>query len=153
MKFDDIDRKLMTLLQEDCKKTTKEYALRLGLSNTAVYERIKRLEKSNTIRNYVALLNKDVVHRSFTVFCHIKLVQHTRENIQQFEKDVLKLIEVVECYHLSGDYDYLIKIHVKDMPAYREFMVSKLTALHHIGSTQSSFSINEVKHTTAVSTL
>lgn len=150
MKFDDIDRKLMTLLQEDCKKTTKEYALRLGLSNTAVYERIKRLEKSNTIRSYVALLNKDVVHLSFTVFCHIKLVQHTRENIQQFEKDVLKLIEVVECYHLSGDYDYLIKIHVKDMPAYREFMVSKLTALHHIGSTQSSFSINEVKHTTAV---
>lgn len=150
MKFDEIDLKLMGLLQEDCKKTTKEYALRLGLSNTAVYERIKRLEKSNTINGYVALLNKELVNRSFTVFCHIKLVQHTKDNIQQFEKDVLKLTEVVECYHLSGDYDYLIKIHVKDMPAYREFMISKLTTLQHIGSTQSSFSINEVKHSTAV---
>ncbi|PIB25428.1 AsnC family transcriptional regulator [Maribacter sp. 4U21] len=150
MKFDETDHKLMRLLQEDCKKTTKEYALSLGLSNTAVYERIKRLEKSNTINGYVALLNKELVNRSFTVFCHIKLVQHTKDNIQQFEKDVLKLTEVVECYHLSGDYDYLIKVHVKDMPAYREFMISKLTALHHIGSTQSSFSISEVKHTTAV---
>jgi Lrp/AsnC family leucine-responsive transcriptional regulator len=150
MKFDETDLELMRLLQEDCKKTTKEYALSLGLSNTAVYERIKRLEKSNTISGYVALLNKELVNRSFTVFCHIKLVQHTKANIQQFEKDVLKLTEVVECYHLSGDYDYLIKIHVKDMPAYREFMISKLTALHHIGSTQSSFSISEVKHTTAV---
>ena len=150
MKFDDIDRKLMTLLQEDCKKTTKEYALRLGLSNTAVYERIKRLEKSNTVKQYVALLNKDMVNRSFTVFCHVKLVQHTRENIQQFEKDVLKLIEVVECYHLSGDYDYLIKIHVKDMIAYREFMVNKLTVIKYIGSTHSIFTIGEVKNSTAI---
>ena len=150
MKFDDIDRKLMTLLQEDCKKTTKEYALRLGLSNTAVYERIKRLEKSNTVKQYVALLNKDMVNRSFTVFCHVKLVQHTRENIQQFEKDVLKLIEVVECYHLSGDYDYLIKIHVKDMIAYREFMVNKLTVIKYIGSTHSIFTIGEVKNSTVI---
>ena len=151
MNFDATDLKLIELLQKDSKKTTKEYANSLGLSTTAVYERIKRLEKSETITSYVALVDKAKVERSFTVFCHIKLVQHTRENIQQFEREVLKLNEVVECHHLSGDYDYLLKIHVKDMDAYRDFMVSKLTAINHIGSTQSSFTIKEVKHSTAIS--
>lgn len=150
MKLDATDLKLLNLLQTDCKKTTKEYANSLGLSTTAVYERIKRLEKSNTVSNYVALIDKYHVERSFTVFCHIKLIQHSRDNIQQFEREVLKLEEVVECHHLSGDYDYLLKIHVKDMEAYRDFMVSKLTAINHIGSTQSSFTIKQVKHTTAI---
>ncbi|MGB3150536.1 MAG: Lrp/AsnC family transcriptional regulator [Maribacter sp.] len=150
MKLDATDFKLLNLLQTDCKKTTKEYANSLGLSTTAVYERIKRLEKSNTVSNYVALIDKYHVERSFTVFCHIKLIQHSRDNIQQFEREVLKLEEVVECHHLSGNYDYLLKIHVKDMEAYRDFMVSKLTAINHIGSTQSSFTIKQVKHTTAI---
>ena len=151
MNFDATDLQLIELLQKDCKKTTKEYANSLGLSTTAVYERIKRLEKSKTITGYVALVDKSRVERSFTVFCHVKLIQHTRDNIQQFEREILKLNEVIECHHLSGDYDYLLKIHVKDMDAYREFMVSKLTAINHIGSTQSSFTIKEVKHTTAIS--
>lgn len=150
MKLDKTDIYLLGLLQMDCKKTTKEYAHLLGLSTTAVYERIKRLEKSGTIKNYVALVNKSLVNKNFTVFCHIKLVQHTRDNIRQFEQEVLKLEEVVECYHLSGDYDYLVKIHVRDMEDYRSFMVSKLTAISHIGSTQSSFTIKEVKHSTLI---
>lgn len=150
MKLDKTDLTLLSLLQLDCKKTTKEYAHILGLSTTAVYERIKRLEKSDTIKSYVALVNKSQVNKNFTVFCHIKLVQHTRDNIKQFEQDVLKLQEVVECHHLSGDYDYLLKIHVRDMDDYRSFMVSKLTAINHIGSTQSSFTIKEVKHSTVI---
>ncbi|MFS4455649.1 Lrp/AsnC family transcriptional regulator [Maribacter sp. 2304DJ31-5] len=150
MKLDTLDIRLLNLLQTDCKKTTKAYANSLGLSNTAVYERIKRLERSGIIKNYVALVAKHEVNKNFTVFCHIKLIQHTKENIRQFEREVLKLEEVVECYHLSGDYDYLLKIHVSDMEAYRNFMVTKLTALQHIGNTQSSFTIKEVKHTTAI---
>jgi Lrp/AsnC family leucine-responsive transcriptional regulator len=150
MKLDKTDLTLLGLLQLDCKKTTKEYAHILGLSTTAVYERIKRLEKSETIKSYVALVNKSQVNKNFTVFCHIKLVQHTRDNIKQFEQDVLKLQEVVECHHLSGDYDYLLKLHVRDIDDYRNFMVSKLTAINHIGSTQSSFTIKEVKHSTVI---
>ncbi|WP_047247831.1 Lrp/AsnC family transcriptional regulator [Maribacter thermophilus] len=150
MKFDKIDIKLLGLLQSDCKKTTKEYANTLGLSATAVYERIKRLERSDTIKSYVALINKNKVEKSFTAFCHVKLVQHTQENIRHFENAILKLEEVVECHHLSGDFDYLLKIHVRDMEDYRGFMVSKLTAMPHIGSTQSSFTIKEVKHSTAI---
>lgn len=150
MKLDKIDNSLLGLLQADSKRTTKEYALKLGLSTTAVYERIKRLERVGAIKNYVALVDKAIVDRNFTVFCHVKLIQHIKDNIAQFEAQVMRLQEVVECYHLSGDYDYLLKIHVQDMEAYRNFMVNKLTAMNHIGSTQSSFTIKEVKHSTAI---
>jgi len=151
MKLDTADIKLLSLLQADSKKTTKEYANYLGLSTTAVYERIKRLERSGVISRYVALLNLKKADKAFLVFCHVKLIQHTKEFVLQFEREVQKLVEVAECYHISGDYDYILKIHVRDMEEYRDFMVTKLTAISNIGSTQSSFAINEVKHTTAVS--
>lgn len=142
---DSIDRKLIKLLQENSKQTNKELSFQLNLSVTAVYERIKKLEKTGIINRYVALVNKEKVEKGFVVFCQIKLVQHTKEYLTKFEKEVMTLHEVMECYHISGEYDYLLKILVKDMAAFREFMVTKLTTLQHIGSTQSSFSINEVK--------
>ncbi|WP_298925873.1 Lrp/AsnC family transcriptional regulator [uncultured Allomuricauda sp.] len=150
MELDEKDRQLVKLLQEDCKKTTKEYADSLQLSKTAVYERIRRLERTGVITNYVALVNKEKVQRDFTVLCHIKLVQHTKENVLRFEREILKLEEVSECFHVSGDYDYILKVNVKNMKNYREFMVTKLTAINNIGSTQSSFSIKEVKNSTSV---
>ncbi|MET1259555.1 Lrp/AsnC family transcriptional regulator [Flagellimonas sp. DF-77] len=148
--MDALDRQLLHELQSDCKRTTKAYAARLGLSTTAVYERIRRLEREGTIRAYVALVDKKKVERDFTVLCHIRLVQHTKDNVLRFERQVQQLHEVSSCLHVSGDYDYILTIHVKDMEAYREFMIHKLTAIDQIGSTQSSFAINEVKHSTAV---
>jgi len=150
MILDKIDRKLLNLLQEDCKRTTKAYATELGLSTTAVFERIRKLERSNVITNYVALIDKTAVNKSFSVFCHVKLVQHTKENVLRFERQIQKLEEVQECHHVSGDYDYILRVYVEDMVAYREFMVNKLTAIDQIGSTQSSFGITEVKKTTAI---
>ena len=78
------------------------------------------------------------------------MLQHSKEFILQFEKEVVKLHEVLECFHVSGDYDYILKICIKDMEEYREFMVTKLTTLHHIGSTHSTFMIGEVKNTTVI---
>lgn len=147
--MDAIDKKLLGLLQEDTKKTTKELSMILNLSVTAVYERIKKLEREGIIRNYVALLNRNKIEKAFVVFCHIKLIQHTKDVIHTFENEVIRLDEVSECFHVSGDYDYILKVSVKDMDAYREFMVTKLTGLQHIGSTHSSFMIGEVKNTTA----
>ena len=151
MIFDDIDKKLLDLLQKNSKQTNKELSNKLNLSVTAVYERIKKLEKQGVINNYVALVNKDKVDKAFVAFCHIKLTQHTQDYVIKFEKEVAKLEEVLECYHISGDYDYLLKIIVKDMDAFREFMVNRLTKISHIGSTHSMFMISEVKHTTAIS--
>ena len=147
--MDAIDKKLLGLLQEDTKKTTKELSMILNLSVTAVYERIKKLEREGVIRNYVALLNRNKIEKAFVVFCHLKLIQHTKDVIHTFENEVVRLDEVSECFHVSGDYDYILKVSVKDMDAYREFMVTKLTGLQHIGSTHSSFMIGEVKNTTA----
>jgi Lrp/AsnC family leucine-responsive transcriptional regulator len=149
MKLDQIDSKLLVLLQEDTKKTTKELSILLNLSVTAVYERIKKLEREEIIKKYVALLDRNKIDKGFVVFCHVKLIQHTRENIAIFEQQVVLLSEVLECFHVSGDYDYILKVFVKNMEEYREFMVTKLTTLQHIGSTQSSFMIGEVKNTTA----
>ncbi|GGC91233.1 AsnC family transcriptional regulator [Flavobacterium lutivivi] len=149
--MDKTDKKLLTLLQKDCKTTNKELSLKLGLSVTAVYERIKKLERENVISKYVAILDKTKIDKSFVVFCHIKLIQHSKEFLTTFEKEVVKLDEVSECYHVSGDYDYILKIFVKNMEEYREFMVTKLTTLQHIGSTHSTFMIGEVKNTTAYS--
>ncbi|MCM4166458.1 Leucine-responsive regulatory protein [Arenibacter antarcticus] len=150
MKLDGTDEKLLGLLQKDSKRTTKEFALQLKLSVTAVYERIKRLEKTGVITKYVALVDKKKVNKSFVVLCHVKLTQHTKEFIAKFEQEVLKLKEVAECHHISGDYDYILKIYVGNMEEYRDFMVTKLTALNHIGSTQSAFVIEEVKNSTEI---
>lgn len=148
--MDALDKQLIQLLQEDCKKTTKYYADQLQLSKTAVYERIRRLERTGIITDYVALVDKEKVKREFTVLCQIRLVQHTKENVLKFEREVLKLEEVSECFHVGGDYDYILKINVEDMKSYREFMVTKLTAINNIGNTQSSFVISEVKNRPSV---
>ncbi|NNK70124.1 MAG: Lrp/AsnC family transcriptional regulator [Flavobacteriaceae bacterium] len=150
MKLDQTDNKLLKLLQEDSKRTHKELSVRLGLSITAVYERVKKLEKEGVIHKYVALIDKSKVNRSFVAFCHIKLVQHSQEYVVRFEREVSRLEEVMDCYHISGDYDYLLKILVEDIGAYRDFMVNKLTTIDHIGSTHSMFMINEVKQSTAI---
>ncbi|MBT8393584.1 MAG: Lrp/AsnC family transcriptional regulator, partial [Bacteroidia bacterium] len=134
----------------DSKQTNKELSNKLDLSVTAVYERIKKLEKSGVIHKYVALVKKEKVNKGFVAFCHVKLIQHSQEYVVKFEKEVANLPEVLECYHISGDYDYLLKVLVKDMEAFREFMVKKLTTINHIGSTHSMFMINEVKHTTTI---
>ncbi len=150
MKLDSIDTQLLNYLQKDAKQTNKELASKLNMSVTAVYERIKKLEKAGVIDNYVALLNKESIGRAFIAFCHIKLVKHSQELVNQFEKEVATIEEILEVYHLSGDYDYLLKVHVKDMESFRKFMVNKLTNIDHIGSSNSMFVISEVKHTTAV---
>lgn len=150
MKLDSIDKKLLGLLQSDSKQTNKELSNKLNLSVTAVYERIKKLEKEGVIAKYVALIKKEKINKGFVAFCHIKLVKHSQEYVMDFEKEVNRLEEVLECYHISGDYDYLLKVLVEDMEAFREFMVEKLTNINHIGSTHSMFMINEVKHTTAI---
>ena len=143
--MDATDKKLLRLLQQNSKQTHKALSLQLGLSPTAVY---KRLERQGIIRKYVALLDPSRVERNFRVFCQVKLNQHIKTQVISFEKEVGELEEVVSCYHLGGEYDYLLEICVRDMQEYREFMVAKLTAIQHIGSTHSAFVINTVKQTT-----
>lgn len=149
--IDTTDKLILFELQKDCKQTHKALSLKLNLSPTAIYERIKKLERSGIINNYVALLDRTKVALGLTVFCHIKLTQHKQDILNQFESAVTQLTEVLEVNHVSGDYDYLLKVVVSDMDHFRNFMVTKLTKIKDISSTQSSFSISEVKSTTSIS--
>lgn len=150
MNFDLVDQTLIMLLQHNAKLTTKQLAVKLHLSKTAVYERIKKLEKQGVISNYVAVIDKERIDRSFVVLCHIKLIQHSHEYLTKFENDVVKLDEVLECYNVSGEYDYILKVVVKNMKAYRDFINTKLTRLNYIGSTHSTFIISELKNTNVI---
>lgn len=146
MELDATDKKIIQALQKDSKITTKRLSIYLALSSTAVYERVRKLEKNGVIEKYVAVINKDKIEKSFVVFCQIKLIQHKHEYVTKFEREVIKFEEVLECFNVSGEYDYILKIVVKDMKAYRKFLNDKLTTLDHISSTHSTFIINEVKN-------
>ncbi|MGB5243491.1 MAG: Lrp/AsnC family transcriptional regulator [Lutimonas sp.] len=150
MKYDSIDQEILWILQTDSKTTTKQMAHQLGLSNTAVYERVRKLERTGVIKQYVALVDFEKIDKSFIAFCQIKLVQHRHDLVKKFEKEVLQFDEVLECYNVSGEYDYILRVAVKNMKAYREFLNSKLTMLDYIGSAYSTFIINEVKNSVQI---
>jgi len=148
--LDTLDKSILSHLQSDSKITTKELSVHLGLSATAVYERVRKMERKGIIEAYAVRINKKLVDLGFVVFCQIKLKEHRHEYLVKFEREVIKFKEVLECYNVSGDYDYLLKITVKDMEAYHQFLNDKLTYLDHIGSAHSTFIINEVKNTHAI---
>ncbi|MEE9350525.1 MAG: Lrp/AsnC family transcriptional regulator [Flavobacteriaceae bacterium] len=150
MTLDKTDRELINILQQDSKITTKRIASQLNLSVTAIYERIRKLEKKGIIEKYIALINTEKVSKDFIVFVQVKLKQHHIKFIEKFEKEVLQFDEVLECFNVSGDYDYQLKIIVENMKAYREFLNNKLTTLDYIGSTYSTFIISVVKNSTTV---
>ncbi|HFS66719.1 MAG TPA: Lrp/AsnC family transcriptional regulator [Flavobacteriia bacterium] len=150
MVLDSIDKSILNLLQENAKITTKKLSEKLHLSTTAIYERIKKMEKNNIISKYVVVLNPIKVHKNFVVLCQVKLVQHNHKLMQLFEKEVKQLKEVLECYNISGDYDYQLKVVVENMQAYRTFLNTKLTTLDYIGSTYSTFIISKVKESSKI---
>jgi Lrp/AsnC family leucine-responsive transcriptional regulator len=148
--LDKTDVALLKLLQENAHYTTKELSEKLFLSPTPIHERVKRLEKNGYIKKYVALLNPIALQKGLTVFCHVSLRQHDREIGNKFVKDVVALKEVTECYNVSGDYDFMLKVLVKDMPEYQNFIMNKLGSISNIGNTHSIFVMGEIKHTTAL---
>ncbi len=148
--LDITDLRLLKILQNDAKLTTKEIAARVNLSPTPVYERIKRLEKEGFIEKYIAIVNAEKVGKGLTVFCNITLKEHTKEIGNKFVKDIVALKEVVECYNISGDYDFLLKIMINDMKDYQSFVINELGSVKNIGSAHSTFVIGVIKHHYAV---
>ena len=136
-KLDEIDKQILAFLHEDAFLSNKEMASRLGMSATPIHERIKRMEKEGVITGYKAIINHNKLGKSLTVFCDISLKEHAAEFLNQFEKDVMELLEVQECYCVSGQSDFLLKIVVADMDEYRHFILHKLASLKNIGNAQS----------------
>jgi len=147
--LDKDDIQILQLLQYDARLTNKEVADKIGKSITPVYERIKRLENEGYIQRYVAVLDQRKIDKSLTAYTLVLLKEHTREMLKTFEKEAVKLEEVMECYHMAGQYDYLLKIAVKDMDEYADFMLNKLARLSNVGTVHSYFVLNEAKKETA----
>lgn len=134
------------LLQKDGKMKIKDIAEALKMTNTPVFERIKRLEKDGFILGYTTIVNKQKLGFGLVAFCTVSLESHHKEYLVQFESDVKEIPEVIECYHIAGMFDYLLKLYVKDMLDYQNFITQKLASLPNIGRVQSSFVMTEVKN-------
>ncbi len=148
--LDATDRRILKMLQFDGKATIKEMANQLNMTNTPVFERVKRLERDGFIKQYTAILDRQKMGLQMVVFCTVSLKVHHAEFLERFEQEVTCLEEVVECYHIAGMFDYLLKVVIKDMDVYRQFVSKKLAALENIGKVQSSFVMTEIRHSTAL---
>jgi len=147
-RLDEIDLKILRILQKNSKKTTKEVSELLNLSASPVYERIRRLEKSGYIRKYVALLDKRLVNKPITAVCMVSLRYHNEGFIEKFERQIKALKEVQECYHMAGKVDFFLKINLGDLDEYHEFVRLKLSKIENIGVLESYFVLKEMYSTT-----
>ena len=149
--LDEVDLKLLKILGDDSSHTIKELAVKVNLTPSPVVQRVKRLETSGYIKKYIALLDPEKFNQGFIVFCNIRLKQHDRKVGHSFVEDILKIDEVVECYNISGDYDFFLKVFARDMKHYQDFVFNKLGSVESIGSTHSTFVMAEIKNTHNIS--
>lgn len=149
--IDATDLQILRELQRNARLTTKELAARVNLSTTPVFERVKRLERDGIIDRYVAVLNAEKLNQGFVVFCQVKMNRLGRDIAADFNRMVKDIPEVTECYNISGQYDYLLKIHAPNMKYYQEFVLNVLGTIPHLGSLESTFVMEEIKHEYGIS--
>ncbi len=143
--MDILDRKIVELLRNDGKMTISQLALAVNRSTTPVHERVKKLEKAGVIIGYSARVNPQKIGLTLTAFCEVSLQSHELEMLRAFEGEIDNLDEVVECHHIAGSFDYLLKVQTTDMESYQHFISHKLAAVPHIGRLQSAFAMKKVK--------
>ena len=147
--LDTIDQQIIQLLQFNGKVTIKEIANKLNLTTSPVFERIKRLEEEKVIKGYTALVDPKKVDKGQIVFCNVSMPDYTEKNIREFENKVDLMPEVLECYHFAGVVDYQMKVFVKDIDAYNEFL-HKISLLPMVRVHSSVVVLRQIKHTTIV---
>jgi Lrp/AsnC family transcriptional regulator, leucine-responsive regulatory protein len=141
------DLAILRLLQQNARITVKEVAAAVHLSTTPVHERIKRLEASGVIKQYVALLDPAKLQKGLTAICYVSLKEHSKAAGTQFIKAIHAMPEVIECYNISGEFDFMLKVICADMNAYHHFHVNKLSSVENMGHVQSVFVIGVIKET------
>lgn len=142
---DQIDMCIMDILQEDARTTNKEIASRLGKSVTSIFERVKRLEAEGYILRYIAVLNKNKLGKNLVAYTSVTLKEHGHDRLPAFEQKINTFPEVMECYKMNGQFDYLLKVLVADMEAYEQFNLTKLSQLDNIYKIRSLFVLAESK--------
>ncbi len=150
MALDSKDLAILRLLQYNARITVKEISENIHLSTTPVHERIKRMEENGVIKQYATLVDYNKVKKGLMVICYVSLKQHSKNAGQKFIKTIHELDEVIECYNISGEFDFMLKVVAEDMNAYYDFHVNKLSQVENMGNVQSIFVMGIIKQTHVV---
>jgi Lrp/AsnC family transcriptional regulator, leucine-responsive regulatory protein len=145
--LDDKDLAILRLLQQNAKITVRDIATQIHLSPTPVHERIKRMEEGGIIKQYVALVDHAKVKKGLMVICYVSLKEHNKKSGAKFIKTIHELHEVIECYNISGEFDFMLKVVAENMDAYYDFHVNKLSQIENMGHLQSIFVMGIIKQT------
>ncbi len=145
--LDKKDLEILKLLQTNARITIKEISGKVHLSTTPVHERIKQMEEKGVIRQYATLLDHEKIKKGLMVICFISLKQHNKSAGVKFIKTINELNEVIECFSISGDFDFMLKVVCSDMNAYYDFHVNKLSQIENMGHIQSIFVMGIIKQT------
>ncbi|MBL7899884.1 MAG: Lrp/AsnC family transcriptional regulator [Crocinitomicaceae bacterium] len=148
--MDQIDIKILELLQQDAKITAKDLSSRLSLSATPIYERIRKLEKQGIIKRYVAILDPEMLDRGLVVFLNLTIKEHNLEARSHLLKQLTDLDEITELYHTSGTYDFVAKVRFANIKEYKEFLVNKVASIENIADIESHIVLDEIKHSTQI---
>ncbi|MBK6951203.1 MAG: Lrp/AsnC family transcriptional regulator [Crocinitomicaceae bacterium] len=148
--MDQIDLKILDLLQGDAKITAKDLSNRLSLSVTPIYERIRKLEKQGIIKNYVAIIDPEMVNKSLVVFLNLTIKEHNMEARSNLLRSLTSLDEISELYHTSGTYDFVAKVRFSSIKEYKDFLVNKVASIENIADIESHIVLEEIKHSTRI---
>ena len=148
--FDNTDRRILRVIQEEARVSNSELAERVGLSPSPCWRRVRALEESGVIERYVTLVNAKAVGLPINVFATVTLEKQAESALELFEKAVTKRPEVMECNLMTGEFDYLLRVVVPDLAAYERFLMDHLTRIKGIASIKSSFSLKQVSYKTAL---
>jgi len=148
--MDEIDLKIVSLLQTDARITNADLADKVGLSPAPCLRRVRALEQRGVIKKYVALLDPGAVNLGVTVFIQITLDLQVERRLEVFERAIMRRPEVLECFLMTGDSDYLLRVVVPDVAAYERFLKQSLTRLEGVASIKSSFALKQVKYSTVL---
>lgn len=148
--LDDIDRRILAALQQDGRMTTQELADRVGLSASPCARRVRLLEEAGIIKGYVAVLDQARVGLPISVFASVKLERQREEELDRFSDAVTRWPEVADCYLMTGQRDYLLRIVVPDLESYERFLKDKLTRLKGVAAIESSFALGQIKRSNAL---
>lgn len=146
--LDDTDKAILKLVQKNSRMTIKEMASKLNVSTTPIFDRMKKMEKAGVIKDYVALVDPKTIGRNLIVFINISLKEHGKKAINEFVKNIVKFPQVIECHHITGNADFLLKLIMKDIEDYNHFILDELSIIPHIGRVESRFSLSQRKHVT-----
>ena len=149
-RLDDLDRRLLSHLQEDARVPTAELARRLDLSGPGLQKRLRKLEDQGVIRGYSTIINREAVGLDLLCFIHVTLAHHRTNSVKQFPEKIKKMPEVLECHFLTGEFDYLLKVVVANHDHLEKFLFGKLMKAGGIDRTRTSIVVKEVKTSTSL---